>query len=130
MEQMLPSAMVPGLVTIKDSKGKTQNVFPIDAKELISSGAYTLVDNGSAEAARLNTNPLRSGRAVADTDVIVAEIAGIAGSVIVASDAAAAEKVKDAGDNADEKASTAETAPAAKAPAPAAKAPATSETKQ
>lgn len=108
MEQMLPSAMVPGLVTIKDKKGKTQNVWPIDAKELIASGEYELVENGSAEAARLNVNPLRSGRAVADPDLVVAEIAGIAGGVVVAATPEDAEKLIDAGDNADRVAPTAD----------------------
>lgn len=120
MEQLLPSAMVPGLVTIKDKKGKTQNVWPIDAKELIAGGEYTLVDNGSAEAARMNVNPLRSGRAVADPDLIIAEVAGIAGSVVVAATPEEAEKVIEAGDNADRVASTAAPAPAP-APKPAPK---------
>lgn len=109
MEQMLPSAMVPGLVTVKDSKGKTQNLFPIDAKELIASGEYELVDNGSAEAARLNVNPLRSGRSAAAEDLVIAEVTGIAGSVVVGADEAATKAAIKAGDNADAVRSTAQT---------------------
>jgi len=101
MEQMIPSAMVPGLVTISDKKGAMQNVFPIDALELIKSGEYTLVENGAVEAARMNANPLRSSHFGTNPDFVVAEVTGIAGAVIVAATEKSAEDIIAAGDQPD-----------------------------
>lgn len=85
-ENLLPSAMVPGLVTIEDKDGNRQNVYPIDAKELIRSGDFTLVENGAVEAARIAATPLRSGMAAGIPDnMIVTEVAGLAGAVVTAS---------------------------------------------
>lgn len=121
-ENMIPSAMVPGLVTIRglkgDHKGKTQNVYPVDAKELIASGDYELVENGAVEVARLAATPLRSGLASGiPPEHLVAEISGIEGRVIVAENEAERDKVREAGDNADSvpanKGTTAKTASAA-----------------
>lgn len=108
-ENLLPSAMVPGLVTIKGKNGKTQNVYPVDAKELIASGEYELVDNGAIEAARLAATPLRSGAAAGiPDDMIVAEVTGIEGRVVTAGDAKEAQALKDAGDSEEAKPSTGE----------------------
>jgi hypothetical protein len=105
-ESLLPSAMVPGLVTVEctkgPDKGKRENVYPVDAKERIVQGDWTLVENGSVEAARLAATPLRSGMAAGiPDDHVAAEVAGIAGSVIVADSAKAAEKITAAGDDAE-----------------------------
>lgn len=109
-EQMMPTGMVPGLVTVKKKDGTLQNLWPIDAKELIAAGDAELVENGSAEAARLNVNPLRSGRSTAKVETVAAEITGISGSVIVSADEKAADKVRDAGNNADATSGEAQTA--------------------
>jgi hypothetical protein len=99
-EGMLPSAMVPGLVTIEDKKGKRQNVYPVDAKELINSGDFKLVENGAIEAARLAATPLRSGMAAGIPDEhIVAEVSGIEGRVVIAEDEKARDKIVEAGAN-------------------------------
>lgn len=119
MEQMIPSGMVPGLVTIKDSKGKTQNVYPIDAKELISSGDYELVDNGAVEAARMSSTPLKSGRVAVAKELVVAEIVGIEGQVVIGADEKATAAAIKAGDNADSVPSTQQTAAEKKAETPA-----------
>jgi hypothetical protein len=101
-ETLLPAAMVPGLVTIEDSKGNRKNVFPIDAKEIIANGDATLVENGAIEAARMAATPLRSGYASGiPSDQIIAEVAGVEGRIVAASDAETAEEVKDAGDSPD-----------------------------
>ena len=103
-ENLLPSAMVPGLVTIKGKDGKTQNVYPVDAKELIASGDYELVDNGAIEAARLAATPLRSGAAAGiPDDLIIAEVSGIEGRMVTAGDAKAAQAAKDESDDAEPK---------------------------
>ena len=117
-ENLLPE-VIPGMVAVqyvgaddKDSgekKGSVNNVFPIDAKDLVATGSYKLVDNGSVEAARLNANPLRAAQAAAP-EVVVAEVTGVGGQVHVAEDAKAAEAAKKASDSADAK-------PAAGAPA-------------
>lgn len=94
-ETLLPAAMVPGLVTVEDSKGNQRNVFPIDAKEMISSGDYELVENGAVEAARMAATPLRSGMAAGiPSDQIVAEVSGIAGMVVAHDDPKKAEEVR------------------------------------
>lgn len=101
-EQLLPSAMVPGLVTIEDKDGKQKNVYPVDAKELINSGDYTLVENGSVEAARIAATPLRSGMAAGIPDgLIVAEISGIEGRVLIADTEENRDKILKMGANAD-----------------------------
>lgn len=100
-EQLIASAMVPGLVTVKKSDGTMQNLWPIDAKELLATGEAELVENGSIEAARLNANPLRSGRSTADLSKVVAEVTGPMPAVMVAADEKTADSVKKAGDNAD-----------------------------
>ena len=119
MEQMIPSGMVPGLVTIVDSKGKTQNVYPIDAKELIVSGEYKLVDNGAVEAARMSSTPLKSGRVAVAADLVVAEIVGIEGQVVIGADEKQTKAAIKAGDNADNVPSTQQTAAEKKAESPA-----------
>lgn len=118
MEQMIPSGMVPGLVTVKDSKGKTQNVYPIDAKELITSGEYELVDNGAVEAARMSSTPLKSGRVAVAKELVVAEIVGIEGQVVIGADEKATEVAIKAGDNADFVPSTQQTSAEKKAETP------------
>lgn len=100
-ETLLPTSLVPGLVTVEDQKGNQRNVYPIDAKDLIASGEFKLVDNGSAEAARLNINPLRTDRYSGDPRNVVAEVTGIAGVVVEARDEKTAQKIIKAGDTAD-----------------------------
>lgn len=127
-ENLLPSAMVPGLVTIKDKDGKTQNVFPIDAKELLRSGDYELVDNGALEAARMNANPLRSGRSAASPEMTVVEVTGREGRVIASSDPKEVDRLREAGDSADARADPS-LAAAEEKPTPAKAAPAKAEEK-
>lgn len=101
-ENLLPSAMVPGLVTVEDKDGNKQNVYPIDAKEMIRSGDYTLVENGAVEAARMAATPLRSGMAAGiPSDQIVAEVSGIAGMVVTGVDAKTTEAIIDSAAGAD-----------------------------
>jgi hypothetical protein len=101
-ENLLPSAMVPGLVTVKDKKGRKQNVYPVDAKELIASGDFELVENGAIEASRLAATPLRSGSPVsAADDQIIAEVSGVAGSVVGHSDPDEAERIRESSADAD-----------------------------
>lgn len=96
-ETLVPSAMVPGLVTVKGKDGKQQNVYPIDAKELINSGEFELVENGAIEAARMAATPLRSGMAAGiPGDNVVVEVSGIEGRVVATSDAGEAEKLRNA----------------------------------
>lgn len=66
---MHPPAVIPGMVILQyvgpdsaesgEKKNHYVNVFPVDARELVGTGKYVLVDNGAAEAARLNSAPLR-----------------------------------------------------------------------
>ena len=101
-ETLLPAAMVPGLVTVEDKDGNRKNVYPIDAKDLIYSGEYTLVENGAIEAARMAATPLRSGYASGiPSDQIIAEVAGVEGRIIAASTPEEAEEIKEAGDSPD-----------------------------
>jgi hypothetical protein len=89
-ETLIPAAMVPGLVTVEDKDGKQHNVFPIDAKEMLASGEYSLVENGAIEAARMAATPLRSGMAAGiPSDMIVAEISGVEGRIVASEDAEA-----------------------------------------
>jgi hypothetical protein len=128
-ENLLPSAMVPGLVTIEDKDGNRQNVHPIDAKELIRSGDYTLVENGAVEAARIAATPLRSGMAAGiPDDMVVTEVSGIAGAVVTASPDEA-QAIKDAGADIDGKTADTAKAPTTGAPAPKPTAPAKTEAK-
>lgn len=95
-ETLLPPAMVPGLVTIKNKKGEMRNVYPIDAKELVYTGDWELVENGAVEAARLNANPIRSGRAAGiPHDNIIVEVAGGTGAVVAHADADEAERIRE-----------------------------------
>jgi hypothetical protein len=94
--------MVPGLVTVEDKKGRRQNLYPVDAKELLNAQGdeYKLVENGAIEAARLAATPLRSGMAAnIPDDHIVAEVSGIAGRVVVGENAKDAEKIRQSGEN-------------------------------
>lgn len=101
-ENLLPSAMVPGLITIEDSKGNRQNVYPIDAKELIAQGKYKLVENGAIEAARMAATPLRSGMASGiPSDQIVAEVSGVEGRIVAAASPEEAQEIIASGDSAD-----------------------------
>jgi hypothetical protein len=109
-ENMLPSAMVPGLVTVEctksseggPKKGDRQNIYPVDAKERINQGDWKLVENGAVEASRLAATPLRSGMASnLAADHIVAEVSGIEGRVVMADSAEEADRIREAGDNAD-----------------------------
>ena len=100
-ETLLPTAMVPGLVTIKDKKGKMPNAFPIDAKELISSGDYELVDNGAVEAARMSATPLKLYNPGVNPDVVVAEVAGPAPMIVAAASPEAAEEQRSSAAGAD-----------------------------
>src|ERR1043166_8870159 len=89
-ENILPE-VIPGMVAVEytgadnkdtgETKGFVKNVFPIDAKELIATGNYKLVDNGAVEAARLSATPLRSAQA-ANPNVVVTEVAGVGGQVV------------------------------------------------
>lgn len=106
-ENLLPE-IVPGMVAVRyvgkatgdghPNKGETKNVFPIDAKDLVGSGEWQIVDNGSVEMARINANPLR-GQNQADSGLVVAEVTGIGGQLHVASSEEAADKLKAAGDH-------------------------------
>jgi len=105
-ESMMPE-VIPGYVTIKyvgsddkdsgEKKGFVKNVFPVDAREMIATGKYELVDNGAVEAARLNANPLQSTHS--NPALIVSEVVGVAGQVHVAVDEKAADAAKAAGDH-------------------------------
>lgn len=109
-ENLLPE-VVPGLVQIRrkggdlknadgvvtERKGATKNVFPIDAKELLSSGDYELVENGAVEAARINANPLRS--LGINPNITVAEVTGIAGQAHLAVDEETKDKLVKAADH-------------------------------
>lgn len=91
-ENILPE-VIPGMVAVEytgadnkdtgETKGFVKNVFPIDAKELIATGNYKLVDNGAVEAARLAATPLRRA-APARPDTVITEVAGVAGEVVLA----------------------------------------------
>lgn len=100
-ENLIPE-VIPGMVAVQyvgsdnkesgEHKGMTKNVFPIDAKELIGTGKYKLVDNGAVEAARLSATPLRNAQA-ANPEVVVTEVAGVAGELVVAADEKTADKL-------------------------------------
>lgn len=98
-EALLPTAMVPGLVTIKDKDGNQRNVYPIDAKELLATGEWELVQNGAIQAARLNANPLMMGTtAQIPQENIAAEVTGLAGSVVGSTDPEETKRMIDAAD--------------------------------
>lgn len=100
-ETLLPTAMVPGLVTLEDKDGNRANHYPVDAKELLATGEFTLVENGAIEAARMAATPLRSGMVNIPAENIVAEVAGHAGMIIAHDDPAEVERIIASGDNAD-----------------------------
>jgi hypothetical protein len=92
-ENMLPSAMVPGLVTVECTKSSEGGP---------KKGDWKLVENGAVEASRLAATPLRSGMASnLAADHIVAEVSGIEGRVVMADSAEEADRIREAGDNAD-----------------------------
>lgn len=108
-ESLIPEVL-PGLVQVRrkgadvksgdrvlEKKGALKTVFPIDAKELLMSGDYELVENGAVEAARINANPLRS--LGINPEITVAEVTGIAGQVHIATDEGEAEKLIKASDH-------------------------------
>jgi hypothetical protein len=104
-ESLIPE-IVPGLVAVEyvgperkggPQKGSVKNVYPIDAKELLMSREYKLVENGAVEAARLNANPLR--RIASDPALVVTEVTGIEGQVHVADSEKEAEKAIAAADH-------------------------------
>lgn len=105
-ENLLPE-VIPGLVQIRrtaaddkntgEKKGSVKNVFPIDAKELLSTREYELVENGSVEAARINANPLRA--LGINPNVTVAEVTGIAGQAHLAVDEDTKDKLVKASDH-------------------------------
>lgn len=105
-ESLLPE-VIPGLVQVKrtaadnkdtgEKKGAVKNVYPIDAKELIGTGEYELVENGAVEAARMNANPIRSMGL--NPKVMVAEVTGIEGQAHVASSEGEAKKLAKASDH-------------------------------
>lgn len=74
-----PPDILPGMITLQyvgedspesgEKKDHYVNVFPVDAKELVGTGRYKLVDNGAAEAARLNSAPLRTRTTATTTTV-------------------------------------------------------------
>ncbi len=121
-ENMIPE-VIPGMVAVqyagqdnKDSgekAGMVKNVFPVDAKEMIASGQYKLVDNGAVEAARINATSLRLYNPVHPSKLVVADVAGIASQLHLAKDEQEAEKAK----------ATSEQAKPAQAPATAQTAP-------
>lgn len=125
MAEALIPEIVPGLVAVEfvgkeveggPKKGAVKNVFPIDAKEMLMSREYKLVENGSVEAARLNANPLR--RVAADPRLVVTEVTGIEGQVHVAASEADAKEAIEAGDHDGESAPKADTQPVATTPQP------------
>jgi hypothetical protein len=96
-ESLIPE-VIPGLVQVKEKKtGAFKTVYPIDAKELLMSGDFELVENGAVEAARINANPLRQFGI--NPKIVVAEVTGIAGQAHVASDEKGAEKLIKASDH-------------------------------
>jgi len=100
-ENILPE-VIPGMVAVEytgqdnkesgETKGMVKNVFPIDAKELIATGKYKLVDNGAVEAARLAATPLRRA-APARPDSVSTEVAGVTSEVVVSPTPQEAEKL-------------------------------------
>lgn len=126
-ESLLPE-VIPGLVQIErtaaddkntgEKKGAVKNVFPIDAKELLASGDYRLVENGAVEAARMNANPLRAFGI--NPKITVAEVTGIAGQAHVANSEEEAEKLAKASDHGGKEV-PAEKLPGADGEAPAAR---------
>ena len=122
-ESLIPE-VIPGLVQVKRSagddkdtgekKGSIKTVYPIDAKELLMTGDYELVENGAVEAARINANPLRQFGI--NPKIVSAEVTGIAGQVQVAEDEKAAQELIKAADHGGKEVAQ---APAADAPAPA-----------
>jgi hypothetical protein len=105
-ESLLPE-VIPGLVQVErtggddkntgEKKGARKNVFPIDAKELLMTGDYKLVENGAVEAARMNANPLRA--LGLNPNVTVAEVTGIAGQAHMAQTEEEAQKLIKAADH-------------------------------
>ena len=128
-EDLLPT-IVPGMVGLKNKKsGKTTNHFPVDAREIltVSPGEYEIVDNGAAQAARLNANPLKALEV--DRNLLHTEVTGIEGQVLVAmspEDAEAWKKRSDVSGTKDPVTETKEEAPkeAVKDPKEAGKTPA------
>lgn len=130
-ESLIPE-VIPGLVQVKrlaaddkrtgEKKGAMKTVFPIDAKDLLRSGDYELVENGAVEAARMNANPLRQFSIPEKT--VVAEVTGIAGQAHVANSEEEAKKLIKASDHGGKEvapeAVNEETAPARAEPAKAA----------
>lgn len=114
-ENLIPE-VIPGMVAVKyvgatnkdtgEKNGSVKNVFPVDAKEMLATGEYKLVDNGAVEAARINAGPLRMAAAAAPQNV-VSEVTGIEGQVHVAADEASAEKARKASADAGAKAAEA-----------------------
>lgn len=104
-ENLIPE-IIPGLVAVKyvgpdkdgnPKKGTVKNVYPIDAKEMLMSREYELVENGAVEAARLNANPLR--KIPTDAALIVTEVVGIEGQLHIADSEKSAEKAIEAADH-------------------------------
>jgi hypothetical protein len=105
-ESLIPE-VVPGLVQIRrkaaddkntgEKKGALKTVYPIDAKELLATGDYELIENGAVEAARLNANPLRQFGL--NPAVTVAEVTGIAGQAHMAVDEKERDKLVAASDH-------------------------------
>lgn len=83
-EDLMPT-VIPGMVGLKHKKtGRISQHFPVDAREIlsISRGEYDIVDNGAAQAARMNANPLHALQA--DSKLIHSEVTGVEGQVLVA----------------------------------------------
>jgi hypothetical protein len=105
-ESLIPE-VIPGLVQVRrkaaddkntgEKKGSLKTVYPIDAKDLLMTGDYELVENGAVEAARLNANPLRQFSIPEKT--VVAEVTGIAGQAHVAPSEEEAQKLVKASDH-------------------------------
>jgi hypothetical protein len=108
-EDLLPT-VVPGMVGLRHKKTKAvTHHFPVDAREILSgSKDYDLVDNGAAEAARMNINPLQ---AIQSANVAT-EVVGIEGQVLVAMNPEQAEAWKKAqADSAGKEVAPAKTGP-------------------
>lgn len=91
-ESFLAESMVPGMVALRDKKGKVTQHFPVDAREIMTQqpGEFKMVTNGSVEAARMNPLPLQLAQ-----DTAAAQVVGLEGQVLVAMSAEDAQKWKD-----------------------------------
>lgn len=122
-ESLIPE-VIPGLVQVKrtgpddkntgEKKGTMKTVYPIDAKDLLSSGEYELVENGAVEAARINANPLRNF--ALNPKIVAVEVTGIAGQVQVGANEEETQELIKAADNGGKEVPTESALPKSDAP--------------